>query len=314
MMRLAPSVLLAGLCVGCAATRPAVEPNAVAPRAVARDEASLPALALEALHLDGTDVRLRVVGRAGEVLVDELGAWLLAVPEDERPPDDEVRAFTGRLKDTTRAAYAEHHLLARAARTLVEDEKAKACLPSVVAFLRSPTHQRLFAEEAMASTPEGQRQLGLFIARLPARPEEEERVALVRRLATKSGEVELLFRLSHGVTKRIVETARPVTPAWAKDELDAHAVADDSNGPAPEEAALSAMTRSRILRLLYTTRTLTRDELEALVAFWSSDDGRWYARRRLMAIEAALAEADLRLAKALTGPEGPPRAPAAARR
>lgn len=255
------------------------------------------ALAREALHLDDLDAQLLALSQLDSALASGIrGAFLREDVEDTAAPSPAERVRLDNALITVRKLLAPD-----AVRSVVVEEIATrpgaAQLHDVTRFLRSKAWGRLRSAFGFLRSPGGQRAFSDFLAGLATHPPEALHLEKVRRVLAGGHEVELALVFSHDAVRVAMTTLAPQLPATLRRELSQW----EQRHAAERENFRDSLQRTLTLQTYYALYALSDEDSEAVLRFWRSAAGKWWATTRLE-VSAAVIRARLEAAASSLAP------------
>lgn len=257
-------------------------------------------LALEAMHLDGIDDRVRALSSLHVAMGEGLrGAYLRDLAAPRLSP--EAHARLAEVRRAARDAYQEDSLRAELAQRFAEREGA-VYLGEVRAFLLSSSWKRLSEARAYIRTPTGQKALAAFLAQIASRPPDERRLSRVKELLRASRDVELMSTLSYTATRLALEATLDMLPPELARGYDEWRSSQAESAESFEQS----VTRTLLLQDYFALHAVDDKQLEDVLRFWRSDAGRWWAAARVDETRALVEERALQMEEALRLRIAPP--------
>ena len=174
-------------------------------------------------------------------------------------------------------------------------------LQQVAQWLRGPLGSRMTALEVAATRPDAEPALREFMAQLQAAPPSPARLELAKRLSEATDAPDAALRLMTAMVQGMA------------DAFDA--ARDDGTSASRQEveAALAQLRSQReivvqgiLVKLLFTYRDASEQELSDYAAFWESDLGRWFNGLSVDAFTTSLTGASTAMAQELAPLAGAP--------
>ena len=141
----------------------------------------------------------------------------------------------------------------------------------VTAQLRTPLFRKIAALEIAASEPGAKQDLERFALGLQGDIPRPARVALVQRHEAAMRSAELQIEMGVVAFRAVVRSLEPVLPSEKRPTARETDFAERTL-----RAQQESLTRTALVRWLYTYRSLSDEELAEYVAFGESDPGRWF--------------------------------------
>lgn len=167
-------------------------------------------------------------------------------------------------------------------------------LQQAIDWLRSPLGSRMTALDTASTAPEAEEQLRAYIAQLEAQLPAPARVDLVRRMSAATGAPDVAMKLMVAMVQGM---ARALDAAEGGQSMTSQEEARQAI--AQLEGQREMIEQGIIIKLLFTYRDASDQELGELVAFWESDLGRWLNQATVGAFVTALSQSSEAMAREL---------------
>jgi Domain of unknown function (DUF4124) len=241
------------------------------------------ALITEALDISGTKKALEAI--PGHIRTQFEARQMTLKPDDKarvvRILGDAFRpdALYGALRAAFRTNYEPQHM------------------GVVIMHLRSPLFQKIAGLELAAAEPGAKQEIERFALGLQGDIPKPERVGLVQRHEAAMRSAELQVEMAVVAFQTVVRSLEPIMPSERRPTTR-----ENEFGVRALRAQQDSLTRTALVRWLYTYRSLSDGELASYVEFGESDAGRWFASTQrqglLDAMRMAMATAARQMAAA----------------
>jgi hypothetical protein len=242
-------------------------PNLTAPSVAETAEDAAPPEA----EPEGDDALIRdVLERSG------LKAYILQIPEqidaqmaqrrDELPP-----AVMAKMREALVASADTGRLVETAAQTFREAGEPEK-LRQVLQWLQRPEVQRITELELASSEAASSGAIVEFLNSDEATKTPPERVALIDRLEEATNATDAMMESVLAIVDAMAEWAE------AAQNRPGHREELQREGREQLGRQRDMFEQAVMVRMLFTYRALTDDELRAYVEFWESELGRWFSR------------------------------------
>lgn len=234
----------------------------------------------EVIRLSGLEVQL-------ERIPQQMQAQL-----DARRDDLKAHVF-GRVHDAMADAFHADRLRQSVTDSLSQRADAEK-LQQSIDWLKSPIGSRMTALETAASAPDAGGALREYIAQLESQPPTPERVELVKRMSVATGAPDAAMKLMQAMVQgmaRALDAAEGGQSAVAQEEAKQAIAQLEGQRPLIEQGIL--------IKLLFTYRDASDQELMELATFWESDLGRWLNQATVESFITALGQSSEAMAREL---------------
>ena len=166
-------------------------------------------------------------------------------------------------------------------------------LQQAIEWLKSPLALRMVGMEEAAASPDAEEALRAYINQLGSQPPAPERVALARRISAATGAPGTAMKLMSAMVEGM---------ARALDAAEGGGIASQDEAKraiAQLEGQRQMIEQGILIKLLFTYRDATDQELTDLAAFWESELGAWLNQATVDAFVAALGDSSEEMARQL---------------
>jgi len=185
------------------------------------------------------------------------------------PLEANDKSAVDRVSGQTMRAEALYGLIKEAFSQHMDDTKAR----EVLGWYRTPLARRLTElEVAFTTSPNRERELAQFIARLRVEQPDPRRVELIQRLDAASGATETSLELLMAVAQAVLRVADPYLPAPQRlkpGQLE-------SQARQIRWQSQELLRQANTISMLYVYRSLEDGDLARYIQFLESEAGTWF--------------------------------------